>query len=171
MRFFTSVAEAFDGLDRSSDAAVTGSGLRAALAVTLGAGAVAAVVAALTTGGPGALGVLVGVGLLVGFYVLGLVTMQVSASVAPSTSLLLALLTYTLQVVLLGLAFVALQRSGLLVERVDRRWLSGTVVVGTLLWTASLVRSATRQRIPLYHTPADLAKPRNGGSSERSDAG
>ena len=150
---------------------MSGTGLRAALLVTLAAGAVGLVVASLTTGGPGAWGVLVGVGLMVGFYVLGLVTMQVTASVAPATSLLLALLTYTLQVVLLGLVFVALQRSGLLEERIDRRWLSGTVIVGTLLWTTTLIRSALTQRIPLYHTPADLAKPSEAGSSERSDAG
>jgi ATP synthase protein I len=150
---------------------VTGTGLRAALAVVLTAGAVAVLVAALTTGAAGAWGVLVGLGLLVGFYLFGLGTVQATSAVAPTISLLVALLTYTLQVVLLGLAFVVLQRSGLLDDAVDRRWLSGTVVTGTLLWTTSLVRSATRQRIPLYHTPADLAKPRNGASSERSDAG
>ncbi|GAA1913510.1 hypothetical protein [Nocardioides marmoribigeumensis] len=150
---------------------MTVAGLRSALLVTLGAGAVGVVVALLTAGGAAAAGVLVGVGLLVGFYVLGLVTMQVAAAVAPATSLLLALLTYTLQVVLLGLAFVALRGSGLLEGQVDARWLSGTVVVGTLVWTATLVRAATRERIPLYHTPADLAKPSGAASPERPDAG
>ena len=145
--------------------------LRAALVVTLGVGAVGAVVASVTAGTPAVRGVAVGVALLVGFYVFGLVSMQVTASLAPATSLLMALLTYTLQVVLLGLAFVVLQRSGVLDEQVDRRWLSGAVVVGTLLWTTTLLRSATRERIPHYHTPADLAKPGNGASSGRSDAG
>lgn len=137
---------------------MTVAGLRAALVVTLAGGVTASLVAALVDGRAAAVGVLVGLGVLVGFYLFGLVTVQVAAAVAPTVSLLVALLTYTLQVVLLGVVFVGLQRSGLLDGAVDRAWLSGTVVVGTLVWTAALVHGATRERIPLYHTPSDLAK-------------
>jgi ATP synthase protein I len=147
---------------------VTPAGLRPALTITLVAGLAAAVAAALARGGPGVWGVVVGVALLAGFFLFGLVTMQVAAALTPTASLLLALLTYTLQVVLLGLAFVVLQRSGLLDTSIDRRWLSGTVVVGTLVWTVMLVRGAVRQRIPLYHTPSDLAKSRDGASPDAS---
>lgn len=140
---------------------MTVAGLRGALVLTVVAGAVAALVGAALTGAPAARGVGIGVALLVGFYLFGLVTVQVAAAVAPAVSLLVALLTYTLQVVLLGLVFVALQRSGALEGSVDRRWLSGTVVVGTLMWTAALVLAASRQRIPHYHTASDLAKSRD----------
>jgi hypothetical protein len=144
---------------------VTGPVIRTAVATTLGAGVVAAVVAALTDGAPAVWGVLLGLALLLGFYVVGLVPMQLGAAVAPAASLLLALLTYTFQVVLLALAFVVLQRSGLLDApagrdpEVDRGWFGGVVVVGTLVWTTALVRGATKERIPLYHTSGDPAKP------------
>lgn len=145
---------------------MTVAGLRGALVLTLALGAGAVLGGALTTGRPAAVGAAVGLGLLVGFYLFGLVTVQVAAAVAPAVSLLVALLTYTLQVVLLGLVFVALQGSGALDGAIDRRWLSGTVVVGTLLWTAALVRGAVTQRIPHYHTPSDLEK-----SSEHTPPG
>jgi hypothetical protein len=145
---------------------VTVGGLRTALVATLGAGAVAALVALVVGGGPALKGVGLGLGLLLGFYLFGLLTMQLAASVAPALALLLALLTYTLQVVLLGLAFVVLQRSGVLDDAVDREWFGGTVIVGTLVWTTALVVGATRQRIPLYHTGGDLAKPREPDTAE-----
>lgn len=139
--------------------------MRTALLATLVAGAAAALVAGLTAGAPAVRGVLLGLGLLLGFYLFGMVTMQLAATVAPALSLVLALLTYTLQVVLLGVAFVALQGSGLLDDTVDRGWFGGTVIVGTLVWTTALVVGATRQRIPLYHTGDDVEKPREPGAT------
>ena len=144
-------------------------GLRAALLLTLAGAAVAGVVGALVDGSAAAWGVLLGALVLVGFFVGGTLTTHAVATVAPTLSLLVALLTYTLQVVVLGLLFVGLQRSGLLEDAVDRRWLGGTVVVGTLGWTWALVVAATRQRIPHYHTPSDLAKSREGASSEAQE--
>jgi len=148
---------------------VTVAGLRGALLLTSVLGAGAVLVGALTAGQPAAVGAAVGVGLLVGFYLFGLVTVQVAAAVAPAVSLLVALLTYTLQVVLLGLVFVAMQRSGALDGSVDRRWLSGTVVVGTLLWTAALVRGAVTQRIPHYHAASDQEKSSEHAQPDRPD--
>lgn len=146
-------------------------GLRAALLVTLPAGVVAAVAGALVAGSAAAWGVVAGTALLVGFFGFGLLTMHLVSALAPALSLLVALLTYTVQVALLALVFVALRDSGLMEGTVDRRWLGLTVIVGTLAWTGLLLRGATTQRIPHYHTPADLAKPRNEGSAERPDAG
>ena len=145
---------------------MTVGGLRTALAVTLGTGAVGALVALLVSGAPAVKGVGLGLCLLLGFYLFGLLTMQLAAGVAPALALLLALMTYTLQVVLLGMAFVVLQRSGLLDGAVDREWFGGTVIAGTLVWTTALVAGATRQRIPLYHTGGDLAKPREPDTAE-----
>ena len=133
-------------------------GLREALLVTLPAAALGVLLGGLVEGSAAARGVVAGTALLVGFYVFGLVTVQVVAALAPALSLLVALLTYTMQVALLALVFLALQRSGALEQAVDRRVLGVTVILGTLAWTALLVRGATRQRIPLYHTPEDPAK-------------
>ncbi len=46
-------------------------------------------------------------------------------------SLLVALMTYTLQVIVLGLAFAVLQASGLMRSSIDGGWLGGTVIAGT----------------------------------------
>ena len=75
------------------------------------------------------------------------------ASVSPSASMLVALLTYTLQVVLVGVVFAALDRSGALDASVDRTWAGGAVVVATLVWLVSHIISATRSRLSLYDLP------------------
>ena len=49
----------------------------------------------------------------------------------PPRALLVALLTYTLQVVLLGAGLRGLRRSGLLDDTLDRRWLGGAVIAAT----------------------------------------
>ena len=122
-------------------------GLRAALLVTLPAGAVGVLVGGLVEGSAAAWGVVAG------------------------TTLLVALLTYTMQVAVLALVFLALQRSGALEDAVDRRWLGVTVILGTLAWTALLVRGATTQRIPLYHTPEGPEKSSGGPPEGQSEAG
>lgn len=146
-------------------------GLREALLVTLPAAAVGVLVGGLLEGSAAAWGVVAGTALLVGFYVFGLVTVQVVASLAPALSLLVALLTYTMQVAVLALVFLALQRSGALEEAVDGRWLGVTVIIGTLAWTALLVRGAMSQRIPHYHTAEGPAKSSGGPPPDHPEAG
>ena len=146
-------------------------GLREALLVTLPVAALGVLVGGVLEGSAAAWGVVAGTALLVGFYVFGLVTVQVVAALAPALSLLVALLTYTVQVAVLALVFLALQRSGALEESVDRRWLGVTVILGTLAWTVLLVRGATSQRIPHYHTPEDPAKSSGGPPPSQSGTG
>ncbi len=133
-------------------------GLRPALLTTLPLAAAGVVAGALTQGAPAAWGVVVGALMLVGFNLFGLVAVHVVATLAPSLSLLVALLTYTMQVVLLAVLYLALQRSGALEDSVDPQWLGTTVIIGTLIWTGLLVRAATSQRIPHYHTSEGPAK-------------
>ena len=71
----------------------------------------------------------------------------------PTASLLVALLTYTLQVVLMGMVFVALSRSGLLGDTLHREWLAGVVIAGTFGWLLTQLVLTTRQRIPAYDLP------------------
>jgi ATP synthase protein I len=125
-------------------------------------GAALAVVGGLTTGTPAVLAVAIGTTMVCGFFGTGAVVLDVVASLAPATSLLVALLTYTLQVVLVGLVFVALNRSGLLDDTVDPRWLGATVIAGTLGWLVAQVVASMRTRIPVY----ELGVPK--GSSEAS---
>ncbi len=124
--------------------------VRRALVTTLLLGAVAAVVGALTGGTPAVLGAVIGTAMVCVFFATGAIVLDVVATLAPAASLLIALLTYTLQVVLVGLVFVALNRSGLLEEAVDPRWLGGTVIAGTLAWLVAQVVASTRVRIPVY---------------------
>lgn len=132
---------------------LAGAAPRAALALTLVPAAVAAGLAAVTTGGAGAAGVLVGTAVVLGFFALGAVVIGAVARVAPAASLLVALLTYTLQVVLVAAVFAGLQRSGALGSSVDARWLAGTVVVGTFCWVAGLVLASLRERVPAFDVP------------------
>jgi len=93
------------------------------------------------------------------------------AALAPAASLMVALLTYTLQVVLVGAVFVGLRRSGLLEQAIDPRWLGGTVIAATLIWLTVQVVASLRTRIPVYELgvsnrlPEPAARP-----SERQEA-
>jgi ATP synthase protein I len=144
-----------------STQAPRGAGAPGGVGVLLGA-AVAAVVLGLlltvvgaVTGGPAAaFGALAGTLLVVGVFAFGSVTVSAVTGLAPAASLLVALTTYTLQVVVMGLVFVALSRSGLLEETLDRRWIGGAVIAGTLAWLVAQVALVTRARIPAYDLTA-----------------
>jgi ATP synthase protein I len=53
----------------------------------------------------------------------------------------------------MGLVFVALSRSGLLDETLDRAWLAGVVIAGTLVWVVSQIALTMRTRIAIYDLP------------------
>ncbi|WP_447646565.1 hypothetical protein [Nocardioides zeae] len=67
--------------------------------------------------------------------------------------LLVSVLTYTLNVVLVLLALIAVQRSGLTDDALSAPWLGGAIVVGALVWTVAHVAVTVRARIPLYDLP------------------
>jgi ATP synthase protein I len=137
------------------------------VAVLLGAaaatgllGLAAVALGALTSGSPAALGATIGLVLVVCVFGFGSLVVNAVAAVMPTAALLVALLTYTLQVVAMAVVFVALSRSGLLDDAVDRRWLGGTVIAGTMAWLVGQLLLATRRRIPAYDLPAaDSARP------------
>jgi ATP synthase protein I len=134
----------------------------AVLAVALVA--VGAVVVAATTGGSAdALGALIGAGMVLVFFLFGAVTVNVVAARMPSASLLVALLTYTLEVVALALVFIGLTRSGATDSAIDRDWLGLTAIAGTLAWTAAQTIGAVRVRRPLYDV--ELPEPAAHGVS------
>jgi ATP synthase protein I len=131
-------------------------------------GVLAVVLAALVSGAPGALGAGAGAAMVLVFFGFSAMVVSVVASVSPSASLLVALLTYTLQVVLVALVFVALQRSGQLDSTVDRNWLGGVVVAATVVWLSAQVLCAVRARQPLYDLP--VRGPQQGRDDHEASA-
>ncbi|MDQ3615795.1 MAG: hypothetical protein M3393_04060 [Actinomycetota bacterium] len=129
-----------------------------ALVCTLAAGLTAVLVSALVAGAPAALGAAIAVVMVCLFFALGAMVLDVVTTVAPAASLLVALLTYTLNVVLVGIAFISLSHSGALAGPVDAQWLGGTVIVCTLVWTLAQVVSSTRTRQPVYDLPSSGTK-------------
>ncbi len=124
------------------------------LSVTAVLGLVVVGLAAVLTGPAGAAGALIGTAMVVAVFAFGAVVLGVVAMVAPAASLLVALLTYTLQVVVVGLVYVGLRSGGALDTTVDARWLSGAVIAATLAWTTTQIVATTRVRRPLYDLPS-----------------
>ena len=150
--------------DRDSGVSV----LVGAGAAALVLGLAATVVGAVASGSEAALGALVGTLLVVGVLGFGSFVVNVVAGLMPAAALMVAMLTYTLQVVLMGVVFAALSGSGLLDSTVDRGWLAGAVIGGTAIWLVSQVVLTTRRRIPVYELPCELpgqvtAQPAQGG--------
>lgn len=146
--------------DRDSGASVLLGAGGAALAL----GLAATLVGALVSGSEAALGALVGTLLVVGVLGFGSFVVNVVAGLMPAAALMVAMLTYTLQVVLMGLVFAILSGSGLLDSTVDRGWLAGAVIGGTAIWLVSQVVLTTRRRIPVYELPSQVtAQPAQGG--------
>lgn len=127
--------------------------VRTAVAAALLVGLVAVLTGALVGGAPAALGAAIGAGMVVVFFGFGALTVNAVASVSPAASMLVALLTYTLEVVAVGVVFVALKSSGVLGSTVDARWVAGTLIVTTLVWLVAQIIAATRSRQPLYDLP------------------
>ena len=121
-------------------------GLRSAFSASLLLTVVAVAAALLLGGRPQLNGVVVGVALVVAFFLFGTVSTSLAAAYAPGTALVVALCTYTSQVVLLGVGLAALHRSGLTPAVLDPRWLAGTVIAGTLCWTSALIVDAIRSQ-------------------------
>ncbi|WP_205470992.1 hypothetical protein [Nocardioides sp. SYSU D00038] len=95
-------------------------------------------------------GALAGGAMAVVVFSLGAFFVNAVARLMPALSLLLALLTYTLQVVVMAAFFVALSRGGALGDTLDRQWLGGTVIAATAAWLVGQVVLTTRLRIPVY---------------------
>jgi ATP synthase protein I len=125
-----------------------------AFGAALLAGLVAVAVAASTSGSSGALGAGIGAGMVLAFFGTGAVVVNAVASVSPAASLLVALLTYVLEVVLVGLVLVGLRRSGALEGAVDPSWVGGVVIATTLVWLVAQIVSAVRSRQPIYDEEA-----------------
>lgn len=142
--------------------------LRPALAAGLVCGSSVALGGALTAA-DAAVGAAVAAALVLGVFGLGAACVNAVAAVLPSAALLVALLTYTLQVLAMAAAFVVLTRSGDL-SILSRQWLAGTVIAGTAAWLAVHVATAVRARIPAYDLTTDSPGPERSGAPSEAGA-
>ena len=125
----------------------------------LASGAVAVlvlvVVAALTDDRPAVVGAAVGGVLTLAVFALGIAVVGMVARLLPSASLLVALMTYALQLLVLALVVTAIDRAGVDAETLSRGWFTAAVIVVALAWMVGQLVAATRQRIPLYDAPSE----------------
>jgi len=134
---------------------------RAALVAGLAAAALVPV-GGLVSGSAAAWGAALGGAIAVGVFAFGAFAVDAVARLMPAASLLFAMVTYTFQVVAMALVFVAVNRSGLLDDELDRNWLGGAIVAGAVVWMAVQIRLATTARIPAFESRP--AAPSEGGA-------
>jgi ATP synthase protein I len=126
----------------------------------------------LLAGSAAVAGVLVGAALVCGFFGLGALVLIWVTRVSPAATLMVGLMTYTLQVVLLAVAFAVLRASGLIGSTIDGAWLGGTVIAGTVVWLAIQVTLSMRARGLYYDLPAgEGPSDGSGPASEGRSAG
>ncbi|MCB0907224.1 MAG: hypothetical protein KDB63_08925 [Nocardioidaceae bacterium] len=118
------------------------------------AGGVVVLVAALTGPAPALWGALVGAGMALGTFAGGSLVVDLVAGRMPAASLLVAVLTYTLEVVLLGLVFWQLDTSGTLGDSLSGGWLGAAVIAVTIGWLVGQIVLTARARIPAFDLPS-----------------
>lgn len=123
--------------------------LVASVCVLLAVGA-AAVVGASNAGAAAARGALVGGGLALVFLLFGSVTVYAATSLAPQSSMLVALMTFLLQVVLVAAVFFALDRSGVVGDQLSAPWVAGGVITAAVSWILAQLVASARARVPVY---------------------
>lgn len=141
---------------------------RTASTATLLVAVLAVALASLLSGGPAVAGAAIGAGMVLAFFCFGAVTVGAVASVNPAASLLVALLTYVLQVVAVGVVLLALRRSGALDAAVEPGWVAGGIIAATLVWLTAQTVAATRSRQPLYDLTAGSDAPSAGANASAS---
>jgi ATP synthase protein I len=153
----------------------TPAGTTRPLVVTVAIGLAVAAVAGPVSGAPAVTGVLVGLLLTCASLGLGSLVLAWVTEVSPAMSLVVALMTYTLQVVLLGAAYIVLRSSPEAREAVDGTWLGLTVIATTLAWLTLQVIGLMRSRQPYFDLPErapDSDTKRDlGSASDASEVG
>ncbi|MCZ4499274.1 MAG: putative synthase protein [Marmoricola sp.] len=138
--------------------------LTAALAV-LASTLVVALVGALANGRTGAVSAVLGGAVVLVFFAFGAVVVSTASSVMPQTALMIAMLTYTFQVALVGLIFAGLTKSNAFEADLSAGWLAGGLIVGTFAWmTGQLVATL---RTPILPWEGPVAGPEGDESDMR----
>ena len=140
----------------------------AVLAASTGA-AVVVLTGLFLGGSTAAVGALLGAGVTLLVLATGFAVVDLVAGLMPAASLMVAILTYTLQMALLALLLAVLSGSSGVEDTLDPRWFAGGVIVVALVWTVCLVVHQMRARIPLYDLPDDSARQTGVEATEGSD--
>ena len=122
--------------------------------VSAAGGVLLTVVGALISGAGAAMGAAMGATVVVTVFAFGAAAVGLVARAVPSLSLVLALLTYTLQVVVVTAVFAGLARAGAFDAGIAREWLAAAVIGSTLVWTAAQLVDHVRARVLLYDLPS-----------------
>jgi ATP synthase protein I len=117
-------------------------------------GVVVAVLATILDGSAGLLGALAGAGVTLLVLATGFAVVDLVAGLLPAASLVVAMLTYTLQIVLLAALLALLRGADDIEQTLTPGWFAGGVIAVALTWTVFLVVHAMRARVPLYDLPA-----------------
>lgn len=104
-------------------------------------------------GSAGGLGALVGGGIVLAVFSFGTFMTNAVAEILPRLSLLVAMLTYVLQLLVVLVAMLALDRSSAVGDTLSRGWIAIGVVVLALGWTWLQLGLTLRLRQPLFHVP------------------
>ncbi|GGF40991.1 hypothetical protein GCM10011519_13360 [Marmoricola endophyticus] len=118
--------------------------------VALGVSVLVALLATLATGPAAGVGAMAGGSIALVFFLAGSVLVGAVAASQPQLAMLVALLTYTLEVLLLLVVFVALDRAEVFPTAAERGWVVAGLLGCTLAWTAGHIRATTRLRIPAF---------------------
>ncbi len=124
--------------------------LRAAVVPSLAAGLACAFVAAATAGTRAVWGAALGTTLVVGFFWVGQATLNAVRWSGPGTFFVIAVLTYTLQVVVLLAVLASFRRHDGWDAYVSTTAMGVTIIVTTAVWTVGLIVAAMRERVVLY---------------------
>ena len=133
--------------------------------------AATAAVAGLVTGAPAARGALVGGGIALAFFLFGSLVVNTATRLAPQQALLVALTTYTLQVVLVAAVFVALSSSDALGSSLSSGWVAIGVIAATAAWMLGQLVGSARARVPAYDIDLPTTPESSSDSSSESTSG
>ncbi len=146
--------------------------VRRALLAAVVSGTITILVAALVAGGSSAVGALVGTLLTCVTLALGLPVLAWVTRVLPAMSLLVAMMTYLMQVVFLGAAYLVLQRSAEARSAVDGTWLGIAVIVTTVVCLTVQVVGFMKGRHPYFDLEPEAGSgPASQGPSGGPEAG
>ena len=83
----------------------------------------------------------------------GVFVLNTVASVMPGATVLVALVTYALQLVVMAAVVLQLVRSGMMADTLDRRWFGGGVAVATVAWMVAQMVSHDAGADPRLRPP------------------
>ena len=130
--------------------------------------AVTVLVGGLASGSAGVLGAVVGGSIALCFFMFGSLVVESATRMAPQTAIVVALMTYTLQVALVAAVFAVLTSTGAVGTTLSGGWIAGGVIVATVAWTLAQLVASARARIPAYDI--DLPGPPKASSEGSSGA-